>query len=97
MTHGLSAETHVFFQIPSPFLKSSPNLSDIAWNRELLCLELYTSRYRTCYGLAPIRECPCRANNEVELPIGQELDTDVIIRVVGSDSRKDAFFIIVSS
>ena len=27
------------------------------------CLGLYTSRYRACYGLTPIRECSCWANN----------------------------------
>ncbi|WP_417009758.1 hypothetical protein, partial [Bacteroides congonensis] len=26
------------------------------------CPWLYTSRYRACYGLAPIRECSCWAN-----------------------------------
>ena len=28
------------------------------------CLGLYTSRHRTCYGLAPIRECPCWASQK---------------------------------
>ena len=26
------------------------------------CSWLYTSRYRACYGLAPVRECSCWAN-----------------------------------
>ena len=28
------------------------------------CLGLYTSRHRACYGLAPIRECPCWASQK---------------------------------
>ena len=28
------------------------------------CPWLYTSRYRACYGLAPIRECSCWANRK---------------------------------
>ena len=28
------------------------------------CPWLYTSRYRACYGLAPIRECSCWANHK---------------------------------
>ena len=28
------------------------------------CLRLYTSRYRACYGLAPVRVCSCWANKE---------------------------------
>ena len=28
------------------------------------CSWLYTSRYRACYGLAPIRECSCWANRK---------------------------------
>ena len=32
------------------------------------CSWLYTSRYRACYGLAPLRECSCWANIKKRSP-----------------------------
>ena len=55
------------------------------------CSWLYTSRYRACYGLAPLRECSCWANTKKSRPanadlLGAENETRARVRGHGATS-----------